>query len=136
MFGSTVEEYGGLNTNVVDRRIVHGGRTTRQIHSIWETAHLLSSQGQRVPTNVESDTFKTWFKKHVLPIHPEETPSGFYKLIRKISSELKAGPIRYFELLSDGFWTGPLPKARERGTAMFGIRKPRREWERTHGHLG
>jgi len=129
MFGTTLED--GLNSNIVDRRIVHGGRTTRQIHSLWETAHELVRQGQRIPTNVESDAFKAWFNKHVLPIHPGETPSGFFKLIRKIASEIKVAPIRHFEPLSEEFWTGPVPKPRTKGTAMFAGRKPRQVWEKT-----
>lgn len=126
MFGTTLTD--GLNSNVVDRRNVHGGRTPKQIHDIWQMTQDLGARGVQLPNNVESDSFKSWFDEHIRPTCPEETPSGYYKLIRKIAGELVAGDIRYFQPLPESIWTGPVPKVRKRGTAVYKIRGSRKAW--------
>lgn len=117
MFGSTLRQ--GLNTNVVDRRIIAGGRNTRQYHALWVDLHLVTKT-ERIPAfNLKSDRYDAWFKRHVASKFPAETPEGWYSVVRRIASEIKAGPIRSFDPLPDRVWEGRVPGVRVKGRPLF-----------------
>lgn len=102
----------GLNTNIVDRFYVSGGRSFAEVHSLWTTLKSLTDAGGVVPVNAGSAHFANWFSNHILPNHPSEKPVQWYKLARAIAAEAAGSSYQYFPPLKKGAWAGYEPRQR------------------------